>query len=111
MTEEDPGMPNWVLEGTIRWCSERLKALPDIIRTVGKLMHIGTSPRNGIYGRECSIRVQELFKMYQDWCEKSTEHASSERFFGLRLKELGLEQKRSADGRYWQGLGIKADGV
>jgi len=32
------------------------------------------------------------------WCEENNEHAVSERFLGLRLKELGFEQRRSNDG-------------
>jgi putative DNA primase/helicase len=49
-----------------------------------------------------------LFKVYQDWCDDHNEHAVSERFFGLRLKEMGFEQKRMNDGRYWQGIQIRA---
>jgi putative DNA primase/helicase len=54
-----------------------------------------------------SIKARELFKVYQEWCDDHNEHAVSERFLGLRLKELGLEQKRSNDGRYWTGIQIK----
>jgi putative DNA primase/helicase len=56
-----------------------------------------------------SVKARELFKCYQDWCDDNNEHGCSERLFGLRLKELGLEQKRCNDGRYWQNIGIKAD--
>jgi putative DNA primase/helicase len=57
----------------------------------------------------CTIQARELFKCYQDWCDENNEHACRERFRGLRLKEWGLEQTRLGDGRYWQGLGIKAE--
>jgi hypothetical protein len=41
-------------------------------------------------------------------CEKNNEHGCSEQFLGLRLKELGIEEKRVVgDGRYWQGLGLR----
>jgi hypothetical protein len=30
----------------------------------------------------------------------------SERFLGLRMKEIGLEQKRLTDEQYWQGIGF-----
>jgi len=56
------------------------------------------------------IRATELFKCYQEWCDDHNEHAVSERFFGLRLKELGLGQKRMNDGRYWLGIQIMAQG-
>ena len=57
-----------------------------------------------------SIKARELFKCYQEWCDDHNEHAVSERFLGLRLKELGIEQKRMSDGRYWQGIQVKAQG-
>ena len=39
------------------------------------------------------IKAREFFKCYQDWCNEHNEHAVSDRFLGLRLKELGLAQK------------------
>jgi hypothetical protein len=39
---------------------------------------------------------------------KTTRPANSERFFGLRLKELRIDQKRLTDGRYWQDLCLQA---
>ena len=60
------------------------------------------------HGAGMSVRARELFKCYQDWCGENNEHAVNERFFGLRLKELGLEQRRSNDGRYRQGVQVKA---
>jgi putative DNA primase/helicase len=56
----------------------------------------------------CVHGVGELFKVYQEWCEENNEHACSERFLSLRLKELGIKQKRMNDGRYWQGIMVKA---
>jgi putative DNA primase/helicase len=49
------------------------------------------------------IRARELFKCYED----NKEHACSEQFFGLRLKELGLKQKRLSEGHYWLDIMIK----
>jgi putative DNA primase/helicase len=56
---------------------------------------------------ELSIRIRELFKAYQEWCEENNEHAVSERFLGLRLKEMGFERTRTADARYWIGLALR----
>jgi putative DNA primase/helicase len=114
LMEEGPGILNWLLEGARRWRSEGL-ATPEIIATAtdeyrGEMDVIGAFIKERcVQGPGFFIRARELFKCYQDWCDESNEHAASERFFGLRLKELGLEQKRAADGRYWQGLGIKED--
>jgi hypothetical protein len=44
------------------------------------------------------------------WCDENNEHGVSERFFGLRLKEMGFEQGRTSEARYWRpgsaGVGI-----
>jgi putative DNA primase/helicase len=53
-----------------------------------------------------TIRIKELFKAYQDWCDENNEHAVSERFFGLRLKEMGYEQTRTSEARFWSGLAL-----
>jgi len=56
---------------------------------------------------EANIKARELFKTYCEWCDDHNEHAVSERFLGLRLKEIGFEQRRLSDGRYWQGISLK----
>jgi putative DNA primase/helicase len=114
LAAEGPGILNWILEGTMRWHTERLKTPPDIARATdeyrGEMDVIGNFIKERcVQGPGCSIRARELFKTYQDWCGENNERACSERFLGLRLKELGLEQKRYGDGRYWQGLGVRAD--
>jgi putative DNA primase/helicase len=113
LMREGPGILNWLLEGARQWCEGGLKT-PDIIINAtdeyrAEMDVIGNFIRERcIQGPGCSIRARELFKVYQDWCDENNEHACSERFLGLRLKELGLEQKRFGDGRYWQGIMIKA---
>jgi putative DNA primase/helicase len=56
-----------------------------------------------------TIRIRELFKAYQDWCEENNEHGCSERFFSLRLKEMGFEKGRTAEARFWSGLALRAN--
>jgi putative DNA primase/helicase len=111
---EGPGILNWLIEGARRWCNEGLKTPPIIIRATdeyrAEMDVIGNFLKERCVQRENgSIRARELFKCYQDWCDDHNEHAVSERFFCLLLKEMGLEQKRMNDGRYWQGLGLKAE--
>ena len=59
-----------------------------------------------VHKPELAIRARELFRVYQEWCAENNEQGTSERMFGLRMKELGMAQKRTAEGRYWQGLGL-----
>jgi putative DNA primase/helicase len=111
LMEKGPGILNWMLEGTLRWCGERLKT-PQIITSAtdeyrGEMDVIGNFIKERcVQGPGCSSRARELFKCYQDWCDENNEHACSELFLGLRLKELGIEQKRLGDGRYWRGIGL-----
>ena len=111
---EGPGILNWLIEGAKRWVIEGLKTPQIIIKAtdeyraemdvIGNFIKERCSQGSGF-----TIKARELFKCYQDWCDDHNEHAVSERFLGLRLKELGLDQKRSNDGRYWQGIQLKGE--
>jgi putative DNA primase/helicase len=115
LMREGPGILNWLIEGARRWRNEGLKT-PSIIVSAtdeyrAEMDVIGNFLKERcIQGEEGCIKARELFKCYQEWCDDHNEHAVSERFFGLRLKELGLEQKRMNDGRYWHGIQIRAQG-
>jgi putative DNA primase/helicase len=109
---EASGILNWLLEGTRRWKHERLKAPAAILNATDE--YRGEMDVIGNFLKECciqkpgvSIRIRELFKAYQEWCEENNEHAVSERFLGLRLKEMGFERTRTADARYWSGLALR----
>jgi putative DNA primase/helicase len=110
---EASGILNWLLEGAMRWTAERLET-PQIITSAtdeyrGEMDVIGNFIKERCVREPgAGIRARELFKCYQDWCDENNEHACSERFLGLRLKELGLEQKRLSDGRYWKGVTVKS---
>src|SRR5215510_5959800 len=109
---EGSGVLKWLIEGAMRWCREGLKTPNIIISATAE--YRAEMDVIGNFIKECcvlkegvTIRSRELFRCYQDWCNENNERASSERFFGLRLKELGLGQKRNTDGRYWQGICLR----
>jgi len=60
-----------------------------------------------IQKKEVSIRIRELYKAYADWCDDNKEHAVSERFFTMRLKEMSFKQSRTAEARYWVGVALR----
>jgi putative DNA primase/helicase len=112
LLEEKSGILNWLLAGTGMWCEKGLATPQAITRATEDYRNEMDVLGNFI--KECcvqnpgvSVRARELFKVYQTWCDENNEHACSERFFGLRLKELGIGQKRRADGRCWQGIMIR----
>jgi putative DNA primase/helicase len=109
---EASGILNWLLAGATRWRREGLKTPTAILNATDE--YRGEMDVIGNFLKECciqsagvSIRVRELFKAYQEWCDENNEHASSERFFSLRLKEMGYERIRTADARYWNGLVLR----
>ena len=110
---EASGILNWLLEGTFRWQRERLR-VPSIILNAtdeyrGEMDVIGNFLKECCVQKpEATIRIKELFKAYQDWCDCNNEHAVSERFLSLRLKEMGFEQGRTAEARFWSGLAFLA---
>jgi putative DNA primase/helicase len=94
--KEDLKPPNIIINATHEYRCE--------IGVIGNFIKERCEEKPGL-----EIRAGELFKCYQDWCEEHNKHAMSEQFLGLWLKELGFEQQRSNDGRYWQNIGVRPD--
>jgi putative DNA primase/helicase len=108
---EASGILNWLLEGAEMWQKNGLVA-PEIILkatedyrkemdVIGSFITECCIVKSGI-----KIRIAELYKAYASWCDDNNEHAISERFFTLRLKEMGYEQCRDNQARYWSGVGL-----
>ncbi len=112
LREEASGILNWLLEGTAKWKREGLKAPKAVLLATdeyrGEMDVIGNFLKERcVQQKELSIRIRELYKAYTDWCDENNEHAVSERFLSMRLKEMGFEQTRTAEARYWVGIGLK----
>ena len=112
LKEEASGILNWLLEGTKRWRQEGLKA-PAIVLTAtdeyrGEMDVIGKFLEEYcVQESDLKIRVRELFKAYSAWCSDNNELACSERFFSMRMKELGFKQTRTSEARFWSGIGLR----
>jgi putative DNA primase/helicase len=112
LLREGPGILNWLIAGTKRWLEHGLVSPPDINRATEEYRNemdvLGNFIKECcVQGEGCSIRARELFRAYQEWCEENNEHACSERFLSLRLKELGIGRTRTAEARFWVGIGLK----
>jgi putative DNA primase/helicase len=111
LLNEGPGILNWLIAGAKKWCEKGLVA-PAIISSAteeyrNEMDVLGTFIKECcIQGPGASVRARELFRAYQEWCEENNEHACSERFLSLRLRELGLERSRTAEARYWRGISL-----
>jgi putative DNA primase/helicase len=109
---EASGILNWLLEGTERWQKEGLQVPAAILNATDEYRNemdvIGNFLKECcVNEKDLTIRIRELYKAYADWCDDNNEHAVSERFFSMRLKELGFEQCRTAEARYWKGIGLQ----
>jgi hypothetical protein len=40
---------------------------------------------------------------------ENNEHAENERFFTMRLKDMGFVQSRKAEARFWGGIGLRTN--
>jgi putative DNA primase/helicase len=112
LKQEASGILNWLLEGIERWKRERLKAPRVILNATdeyrGEMDVIGNFVKERcVQKKDCIIRIRELYKTYSDWCEENNEHAVSERFLSMRLKEMGFVQGRTAEARHWEGLALR----
>ena len=113
LREEASGILNWLLEGTARWRQEGLKTPRAVLLATdeyrGEMDVIGNFLKERcVQKKELKIRVRELYKAYIGWCDENNEHAVSERFFTMRLKEIGFEQTRTAEARFWSGIGLRS---
>jgi putative DNA primase/helicase len=106
------GILNWLITGTVRWQSEGLKT-PDEISCATDEYRSEMDAIGNFIKEQClqnpagQIRIRELFRAYQSWCSDNNEYACSERFLGLRLKEMKYKQIRTAESRYWVGLTLR----
>jgi putative DNA primase/helicase len=113
LRDEASGILNWLLEGTERWKREGLKA-PNLVLAAtdeyrNEMDVIGNFIKERcIQSVNFVIRIRELYKAYVDWCDENNEHAVSERFFSGRIKDMGFTQTRTADSRFWSGIGLLA---
>jgi putative DNA primase/helicase len=111
LREEASGILNWLLEGIANWKRERLKTPKAVLFAIdeyrGEMDVIGNFIKEKcVQRKEMSITIKKLYKAYSDWCEENHEHPVSERFFTLRLKEMCFEQGRTAEARFWVGVGL-----
>jgi len=111
LREEASGILNWLLEGIGIWKNEALKPPKSVLFATDEYREemdvIGNFLQEKCIKKEdVTVTIKRLYKAYSDWCDENHEHPVSERFFTLRLKEMGYVQDRTATERFWVGIGI-----
>jgi putative DNA primase/helicase len=111
LREEASGILNWLLEGAAVWKKERLQT-PNIVSSATDEYRVEMDVIGNFISERCvqkkelKINIRILYKAYSEWCGENNEHPVSERFFTLRLKEIGFSQCRSSTERFWVGVGL-----
>lgn len=112
--DELPGVLNWALEGLKKYQRERFRT-PEAV-TLATASYRTESDQIGRFIDDCCILAahatatsRDLYDAYRKWCDESGERATSQRNFGSRLEERGLEQARSNVARKWRGIGVLSD--
>ncbi len=113
LTNELPGILNWAIQGCLEWQQSGLNAPAIVLNaTQDYRMEMDTL---GTFLDQCCVvnaradcKASDLYKVYCDWCDNSGEYALSQRKFGLKLTERGINKQRLMNGFHYQGIGILA---
>jgi putative DNA primase/helicase len=114
LRKEASGILNWLLEGTAIWQKEGLQAPAAVLAATNEYRNemdvIGNFLKECCCAKEgAKILIKELFRAYQDWCDENNENATSERYFSIHLKQIGYQQGRNSDTRFWLGIALATD--
>lgn len=114
LMRELPGILSWALRGCLEWQREGL-GMPDAVSAATDAYRSEMDVLGAFFEDRCVLgdgmraAAGELYKAYTDWCEKNGERSVlSQRAFGLRLTERGLQQAKSHGRRDWLGVGLLA---
>jgi len=111
---EASGILNWLLEGVKRWREEGLKTPSAVISATNEYRNemdvIGQFIKDQCVEKEgITTKVKDIYTAYHKWCADNNERAVSDRYFSLRMQEIGFERTRNSETRFWKGLGLKTE--
>ncbi len=112
-SKELPGILTWAVQGCLEWQRSGLKT-PEEVKVATNSYREEMDSIGAFLGECCILtpevkaKASDLYDVYKEWCENGGEYALSQRSFGLRLTERGLERVKSS-GNYWKGIGIKTE--
>lgn len=121
VTEEGPGILNWLIEGARRYLSGGKDLTgPERVRTA-TTVYAETEDHTGRFLSEAcrfetDLRVEQarLYAVYKAWCQNEGNPTISSRAFAARVREMvGLvspkEMILSNQRKYYPGIGLVAD--
>jgi len=112
-TKELPGILTWAVQGCLEWQRSGLQT-PEEVKVATNSYREEMDSIRAFLGECCILtpevrsKASDLYGVYKKWCETGGEYALSQRSFGLRLTERGLERVKSS-GNYWKGIGLNPE--
>ena len=112
-SKELPGILVWAVQGCLEWQRSGLQT-PEEVKVATNSYREEMDSIGAFLGEFCILtpevrsKASDLYGVYKKWCEAGGEYALSQRGFGLRLTERGLERVKSS-GNFWKGVGIKTE--
>jgi putative DNA primase/helicase len=115
IAEELPGILTWAVQGCLAWQKEGLKP-PEKVQAATKAYREEMDVLAGFLDECCEINqdphkaqlftttAKELYEVYKQWCDRNGEYPETQRSFGMRLTERGLEREKGRYGWSWKGI-------
>jgi putative DNA primase/helicase len=110
LREELPGILAWAVKGCLAWQREGLNP-PAEVREATEAYRAEMDVLEAFIGECCTeekhtkAKAGDLYRAYCEWCERSGERAETQRSFGMRLTERGLERYTN-NGMWYRGIGL-----
>ena len=114
LKEELPGILAWAVRGCLEWKKSGL-APPAAVKAATDAYREEMDTLADFIADRCTIapgakvKVGELRKAYEEWCEKTGEKPLGARLFGQLLTARGHEPDRDGNTRYRQGIQVRDD--
>jgi putative DNA primase/helicase len=110
---ELPGILAWAVRGCLEWqrvglgVAEQVRQATDTYRAEMDVLATFLDERCFV-APTASTPASALYGAYRAWCEDAGEHLTSQRAFGLRLKERGFRNERVGRDKIhtWFGVGL-----
>lgn len=108
---ELPGILNWAVQGSLKWLKEGI-SIPEksLAETEDYRQEMDVVQRfvdeTCILGDIYTIKVNDLYMRFNNWCSRLGDRAMTSIKFGKKLKEKGFEQSKDKHARYWKGIGV-----
>ena len=116
LIEEAPGIFAWLIDGCRKWqrdgltLPERVEKATNEYRTdediLGEFLAVACDQD---VDSSISETTADLYAAYGIWCTRNAIDAVSTTKFGIEIKEHGVQQGRSSNGRYWKQIKLRDD--